>query len=212
LTPGLASARPGMPGPPSAADARRAHIIGLAAELFDRGGYASVSMEQIAVAAGLAKPTLYHYFRSKEDILRGIHEAFIDPLLTRQEERRGLQLAPADQLLGAMTDILGLMETRRGYVRVFFEHYRELSGPVRREIRVKRNRYQQLVRDAVTQGIDDGTFRGVDPDVATMAVFGMCNWAYQWWRPGSGMDSALTAQELWDIVIRGLAAPARRQQ
>jgi TetR/AcrR family transcriptional regulator, cholesterol catabolism regulator len=194
----------------SAADARRADIIRLAAELFDQRGYASVSMEQIALAAGLAKPTLYHYFRSKEEILRGIHEAFIDPLLARQEKRRRLQLAPADQLLGAMTDILGLMETRRGYVRVFFEHYRELSEPVRADIRMKRNRYQWLIRDAVTEGIGDGTFRGVDPEVATMAVFGMCNWAYQWWRPGSGVDSALTAQKLWDIVVRGIGVPAIR--
>jgi hypothetical protein len=29
-------------------------------------------------------------------------------------------------LLGAMTDIFGLMETHRGHVRVFFEHHREL--------------------------------------------------------------------------------------
>lgn len=167
-------------------------------------------MEQIAVAAGMAKPTLYHYFRAKEEILRGIHEAFIDLLLARQEERLRLALAPADQLLGAMTDILGIMETQRGYVRVFFEHYRELSAPVRAEIRVKRNRYQQLVRNAIGEGIADGTFRDVDPDTATMAVFGMCNWAYQWWRPGSGMDSALTAQKLWDVVIRGLATPDAR--
>jgi TetR/AcrR family transcriptional regulator, cholesterol catabolism regulator len=191
----------------SAADARRADIIRLAAELFDQRGYASVSMEQIALAAGLAKPTLYHYFRSKEEILRGIHEAFIDPLLARQEERRRLLLAPADQLLGAMTDILGLMETHRGHVRVFFEHHRELAAPVRQEIRLKRDRYQQLVRNAVIEGIRDGTFREVDPDVTTLAVFGMCNWAYQWWRPGSGTDSAHTAQKMWDVLIRGLAAP-----
>jgi len=197
---------------PSAADARRAHIIKLAATLFDQRGYASVSMEQIAVAAGLAKPTLYHYFRAKEEILRGIHEAFIDVLLARQEERLRLALAPEDQLLGAMTDVLGLMETHRGYVRVFFEHYRDLSAPVRAEIRVKRNRYQQLVWNAIAEGIGDGTFRDVDPDAATLAVFGMCNWAYQWWRPGSGMDSALTAQKLWDIVIRGLAAPDARHR
>ncbi len=164
-------------------------------------------MEQIALAAGIAKPTLYHYFRAKDEILRGIHETFIDLLLDRQEERRKLALAPADQLLGAMTDILGLMETHRGHVRVFFEHYRELPSPVREQIRVKRARYQDLVHDAITTGIRDGAFREVDPDMATMAVFGICNWAYQWWRPGSGMDSAHTAQKMWDLVIRGLALP-----
>jgi AcrR family transcriptional regulator len=204
----LAADPQGSPSPAaSAADLRRARIIKLAAELFDDGGYGNVSMEQIAVAAGIAKPTLYHYFRAKDEILRGIHEAFIDLLLDRQQERQKLAMTPASQLLGAMTDILGLMETHRGHVRVFFEHYRELPAPVRQKIRVKRDRYQSLICNAITEGIRDGSFREVDPDVTTLAVFGMCNWAYQWWRPGGATDSVLTAQKMWDLVIRGLAMP-----
>jgi TetR/AcrR family transcriptional regulator, cholesterol catabolism regulator len=199
-------------GEPSAADARRAAVVALAADLFDRGGYASISMEQIAAAAGIAKPTLYHYFRSKDEILRGVHESFIGILLERQDERVRLGLAPADLLLGAMTDIFGLMETHRGYVRVFFEHYRELPDEARREIRVKRDRYEGLIRNAVAQGIRAGAFRGVDPDAATMAVFGICNWAYQWWRPGGGADPALMAQKMWDLVIRGLSVPHQDPQ
>src|SRR5262249_16033328 len=126
--------------PPTAADRRRATIIGLAAGLFDQHGYANVSMEQIAVAAGLAKPTLYHYFRGKDEILSGIHETFIDILLERHDQRQQLDLSPALLLLGAMTDIFGLMETHRGHVRVFFEHHRELPDSVREQIRVKRDR------------------------------------------------------------------------
>jgi TetR/AcrR family transcriptional regulator, cholesterol catabolism regulator len=195
------------PADATAADVRRAQVIALAAELFDARGYANVTMEQLAVAAGIAKPTLYHYFRAKDEILRGIHEEFIDLLLDRQGERQRLAMSPADLLLGAMTDILGLMETHRGHVRVFFEHYRELPDPVREDIRVKRDRYQNMVRDAVAEGIQAGLFRGVDADIATLTIFGMCNWAYQWWRPGSGADPAHTAQRMWDLIMRGLLAP-----
>jgi TetR/AcrR family transcriptional regulator, cholesterol catabolism regulator len=194
----------------SAADVRRTQVIALAAELFDERGYTNVSMEQLAIAAGIAKPTLYHYFRAKDEILRGIHEEFIDLLLERQQERQALALSPADLLLGAMTDILGLMETHRGHVRVFFEHYRELPDAVREDIRVKRDRYQSLVRDAVADGIRAGVFREVDADIATLSVFGMCNWAYQWWRPGGGADPAHTAQRMWDLVMRGILAPSAR--
>jgi AcrR family transcriptional regulator len=202
-----AEAGPSKTTRPSAADTRRAEVITLAAGLFDRHGYANVSMEQIAAAAGIAKPTLYHYFRAKDEILRGIHETFIDVLLERQDERCHLRLAPADLLLGAMTDIFGLMETHRGHVRVFFEHHRELPDQARKQIRVKRDRYEQLIRDAVTEGIRTREFRDVDPETATLAIFGVCNWAYQWWRPGGTADPALTAQKMWDLIIRGLTAP-----
>jgi TetR/AcrR family transcriptional regulator, cholesterol catabolism regulator len=178
----------------------------LAAELVDGRGYANVTMEQLAVPVGIVKPTLHHYFRAKDEILRGIHEEFIGLLLDRQEERQRLELSPAGLLLGAMTDILGLMETHRGHVRVF-EHYREVPDPVQEDIRVKRDRYQNMVRDAVAEGIRTGLFRGVDADIATLTVFGTCNWAYQWWRPGSGADPAYTARRMWDLIMRGMLAP-----
>jgi TetR/AcrR family transcriptional regulator, cholesterol catabolism regulator len=195
-------------GSVTAADQRRAKIISLASKLFDEYGYAGVSMEQIAAAAGIAKPTLYHYFRGKDEILRGIHESFIDILLARQDERQRLGLSPMDLLLGAMTDIYGLMETHRGHVRVFFEHHRELPASVRDEIRVKRDRYQNHIHSAIAAGVRAGVFRDVDTEAATLAVFGICNWAYQWWRPGGTADPALTAQKMWDLVIRGLASPS----
>jgi hypothetical protein len=93
---------------------------------------------------------------------------------------------------------------------VFFEHHRELPDEARQEIRIKRDRYQQLIHDAMTEGVRTGVFRPVDPDTATLAVFGICNWAYQWWRPGSGADPAHTAQKMWDLVIRGLTAPGEQ--
>jgi TetR/AcrR family transcriptional regulator, cholesterol catabolism regulator len=66
------------------------------------------------------------------------------------------------------------------------------------------------MRSAIARGEQDGTFREIDTGAATMAVFGICNWAYQWWRPGAGADPAVIAQKMWDLMIRGLsAAPSR---
>jgi AcrR family transcriptional regulator len=199
------SSRPRPRGAASLEDRRR-QIVDLAAELFDREGYSKVTMEQIAVSAGIAKPTLYHYFRGKDEILRGIHESFMDVLLERHTERQRLGLGARDLLLGVMTDILGLMQTHRGHVRVYFEHHRDLPQAVRDQIRAKRSRYEGLVRAAVHDGIAAGQFRDVDPDTTTLAIFGMCNWAYQWWRPRAGADPARTALRMWDIVMHGLQA------
>jgi AcrR family transcriptional regulator len=197
------ASRPRLGGAASVDDRRR-QIVGLAADLFDRHGYSKVTMEQIALSAGIAKPTLYHYFRGKDEILRSIHESFMDVLLERHTERQRLGLVATDLLLGVMTDILGLMQTHRGHVRVYFEHHRELPQAVRDQIRAKRARYEELVRAAVHDGIAAGQFRDVDPDTATLAIFGMCNWAYQWWRPEAGADPARTALRMWDIVMHGL--------
>jgi AcrR family transcriptional regulator len=118
-------------------DERRQEIVRTAADLFDRAGYSSTTMEDIAHAVGIAKPTLYHYFKSKDEILFWIHEEFIDLLINRHEQRLQALLDPNQLLLEVMADILELMETHRGHVRVFFEHHRELPILDRETIRAR---------------------------------------------------------------------------
>ena len=44
------------------------HIARAAARLFAERGYDATSVREIVAAAGVAKPTLYYYFRSKEGL------------------------------------------------------------------------------------------------------------------------------------------------
>jgi len=183
---------------------RRQQIISLAAGLFDQSGYSNTTMDDIAREVGVAKPTLYHYFPSKDDILHAIHEEFIDLLISRHEARAGTGLQPEQLLLEAMADILELMETHRGHVRVFFEHHRELPAEARGPIRVKRDRYEKIVEDLIGEGIEMGVLRQTDAHLATLATFGMCNWAYQWYRPGGPLRSREIAYQFWNFLIYGL--------
>jgi AcrR family transcriptional regulator len=58
-------------GPPSqlatGADAR-GRIVGAAYDLFSRFGFRAVGVDQIVAEAGVAKTTLYHHFRSKDEL------------------------------------------------------------------------------------------------------------------------------------------------
>lgn len=47
----------------------RQRILNQALRLFSRHGYDAVSVNQIVEAAGITKPTLYHYFGSKRGLL-----------------------------------------------------------------------------------------------------------------------------------------------
>lgn len=185
---------------------RRDDIIQTAARLFDEVGYARASMRDLADAVGIAKPTLYHYFTSKDEILHCIHEEFIDILLGRQQRRVDAGSPPEDLLRGAMGDILELMQTHRGHVRVFFEHHRELSPAQQLVTHEKRDRYEAMIEQAVQQGVASGTLRAVNPRLATLGLFGMSNWAYQWYRADGPLTPAQIADALWDLLAGGIAA------
>lgn len=61
--------RPGRPpGGQLGAAHRRAAILDAASDLFERRGYAAVSLGEIAAAVGVTKAALYHHFPSKEAI------------------------------------------------------------------------------------------------------------------------------------------------
>lgn len=189
----------------AATGGRRGEIIAAAAELFDVGGYRAVSMEDIADAVGIRKPTLYHYFRAKDEILYEIYRQTIDRLLTRQERRSALPLDPKQELLEIMGDVLEVVETLPGHVRVFFEHHRELPDDRHEEIMAKRARYHDHAVEVIRSGIADGSFRSdLDPQLAALAIFGACNWAYQWYARSGELRGREIAQRFWDLFMRGM--------
>lgn len=52
----------------------RSHILARALQLFAARGYEAVGVQEIAEAAGVTKPTLYHYFHSKQGLLEALLE------------------------------------------------------------------------------------------------------------------------------------------
>ena len=55
-------------------------LLERAVELFSRRGYDAVGVQEIALAAHITKPTLYHYFASKQGLLAAIVAKYGQPL------------------------------------------------------------------------------------------------------------------------------------
>ena len=75
-------------------EAQREDILAAAARLFASQGFSATSMNQVAEACGVAKPTLYHYFQDKNDLLAQICDSHVHALLALVEEVKAQRLAP----------------------------------------------------------------------------------------------------------------------
>jgi TetR/AcrR family transcriptional regulator, cholesterol catabolism regulator len=186
------------------ADVKRSAIVNNAARLFDTHGYHQTSMTDIAESSGLAKPTLYHYFKSKDEILSSIHDEFIDSLLAAQTARWESDQDPVQQLSGIIGDVLTLMDTHRGHVRTFFEHHRELAAGPRALSVQKRTAYRRMVEAVINRGIAERVFRDVDVQLVTLALFGMVNWSYQWYSPGGTKTAEEITESFLSLVMDGI--------
>ena len=201
-----ATAKRKKPRPTTAAhDDRRIEIIEHCAALFDKVGYHGTSMQMLADDVGLGKPSLYYYFRSKTDILYEMHQTHIDALIEGLPAGDMAGADPAKALEKAALLTLRQIADHPGYVSAFMDHYRELEGKQRAEMRKRRREYLARITSIVKAGIESGKFRDVDPDLATLAFLGMCTWAYKWYpRIAAENPPEKMAKSLCDIFLGGL--------
>lgn len=179
-------------------------IVQEAARLFDRVGYHGVNMEMIAEASGIRKPTLYHYIRGKDQILFEIHETIVDRLHNRIQERIKSGEPALVVLRLAVFEIFNLIHDHPGFVRAFFEHFREMTEENRATLRERRAGYVDDLVQVVTKGMANGEIAKGDPRITVLTVLGSANWAYQWYRPSRDGTPAHLAEQVWALLERGL--------
>jgi AcrR family transcriptional regulator len=115
-----------MPRTPAENDRiRRAttkQILTTALSLFCEKGYHSTSIEDIARQAEISKGLLYHYFKSKEDVLAALVEMRINDVLVVMNAAK-TKPTPAQQIQhiaeGALEDVRRQPEVFRFYLNLF---------------------------------------------------------------------------------------------
>ena len=141
-----------------APDDRRRQLLDRAVELFAEHGYDELSMAGFARAAGISKPLLYHYFRSKR--------ALFEAALAQAAEEHLARIAPdpdrpaGEQLMASLDAFLDWIEANPG---AYAKLMRSAGIPEAREL-------IDRVRDETTQTIVEGL--GDDRPVVRAAVRG----------------------------------------
>jgi len=83
---------------------RRAEIIAAARELFNSQGYDKTTMRHLMEKLGIAKGTIYHYFRSKEELLQAVVSDTIDEIAVTLaqfiESEEGNALQKMERIIG----------------------------------------------------------------------------------------------------------------
>jgi AcrR family transcriptional regulator len=184
---------------------RRTDIVREAAHLFDQVGYHGVNMEMIAEAAGLKKPTLYHYVTGKDEILFNMQDSMIVRMRENMAERAGAGQDCLSILRGVYEDIFTQLRDSPGTVRSFFEHQREMGAEQQAKIRKERQDYTALVMKVLSDGMDAGILVRSDVRLTALCFFGICNWAYQWYRPSRDPAPEIVARQCFEIFARGIA-------
>ena len=180
---------------------REDEILVAAARIFREKGYHATSVQDIAEAVGLLKGSLYHYIRSKEQLLARLFEGALEDTI-RDLGSIARRPARATDRLGDMT---------RAYVRsvtdnmdavgIYMREWRSLPAPELARVRARRRAMRKLFEDVIAEGAKGDEFAVRDPKIAALAILGMCNWLYEWYRPRGRLDPEALADELADRAL-----------
>ena len=158
----------------------RRRLLASATELFNRKGYAATTVREIVAAAGVTKPVLYYYFRSKEgifvDLMREALSQF-DALL--DDSARGEGSARAR--LGALAErTLALFDAHIDVARLIYSiYYGPPQGAPVFDMDAYHTRFQDVVLRTVEDGIRRGEFRRGNADDMAWAIIGAVNMAME---------------------------------
>lgn len=181
-------------------------LLDRATELFAAKGYEATSLQDIAGAAGISRPALYHYVSSKEDLLVMLVEQVSQGLaevLGELSERA--DLTPTHKLR-MVTELLVRQRAQHpAQFRILDRSETVLPEPAGSEHREAKRRVLNEVVALIDEGIATGEFRHVDSRTASLSLFGMCNWVAWWYRPDIDVDGVVA--EISDFTRLMLAAP-----
>lgn len=186
-------------------DDQREMILRHAAELFARRGYPATSMNEVAEACGLSKPTLYHYFRDKYNLLVHIADGHVSRLQALVQEVEDKQLEPEARLRELIHRFVEEYAEAQHAHRVLTEDVRFLQPEDSERILGKERAVVAVFAQALAQMRPDTDAAGLTKAL-TMLLFGMINWMFTWLKPDGELDYETMAPIVADLFFGGFPA------
>ncbi len=157
------------------AEARPDEVLDAALDLFLEKGFAATRVEDIATRAGLSKGAVYLYFPSKEAILEGLVRRAVLPIANNAlgflENYSGDPRLVISMVLKMVAGRLSEPRTiaiPKLLIREAF-HFPQFAEMYRREVL---DRVIPVVIALVANGIAEGYFRKVDPELTIRSIIG----------------------------------------
>jgi len=187
-------------------------ILRTSARIFAEKSYHSTSMRDISRATGVSLAGLYHYCKSKEELLFLIQDHCFGCVLERFEQRiKGID-DPFEKLRLFIDNHLSFFAANMAEMKVLSHEAESLAGDMHKHVSGKKEKYAKQARkilreiQAVSEARPSGRAAAgsnqnhgrIDLTVATYSLFGMMNWIYNWY----DSSGKLSVNQLVDNMTR----------
>ena len=170
---------------------KRFAVLKAASRAFAEKGYFQTSLADIAKEFNLNKATLYHYFKSKEEILFEIHVHAIASITDDGPMSDSVSATGRERLEEFIDRYVDMLIDDFGACLVLTD-IKPLEKASYDQCVAGRRRIDSLLRTILREGMEDGSLAPMDPKTTASFIFGALNWICHWYHT----EGEITPDEL----------------
>ena len=187
-----------------------AQIYEQATRLFAERGFAGTSLQDIADAMGMTRPSLYYYVKNKDQLLARLVTEITEAPAAATEEIAARDLDAVTKLGELVRLIAGQQARHAARFQLVIRSESELPDDLAVAHQAAKRRVLDGFARVVDQGIRSGEFRPREVRTTALALIGMCNWIAWWYRPGGAQSPEDVAAQMAEMAVAMVAqAPDR---
>ena len=175
----------------------RGRLLREAAGLFRDKGYGRTTVRDLAAAVGIQSGSLFHHFRTKEEILKAVMVETIRLNTAIMQSAVNAADSCTDKLRALIRAELESINGQTGEaMAVLVFEWRSLSEGSQEEVLKLRDIYEALWLE-VLEALRKESLLSADPFVVRRMLTGALSWTVTWYRP----DGGLTMDDLTSQVM-----------
>ncbi len=192
---------------------RRDELLDLAATMFAERGLRATTVRDIADSAGILSGSLYHHFKSKEQMVEEVLRDFLDWLFARYQEIVETEPNPLERLKGLFMASFEAIEHRHAQVVIYQDEAKRLSSlPQFDFVDIRNKEQRKMWLDLLNEGIEQGCFRpDIDVDVVYRFIRDTTWVSVRWYQPGGPLTAEEVGRQYLSIVLGGISAQSNSQ-
>lgn len=186
---------------------KREQILTEAVELFYELGYQRTTLEMVAERLGMTKPFIYYHFKDKAQILFEISRRGISRGNEVLKEALTAPGSPSVRLHGAIKAIVKTILSSQRYTAIFFREQKNFDSDIRAPLEDMHREFDDLLAGLLQQGVKKREFHIEDIRLCSLAIGGMLNWSYTWYRESGRLSADAICDGMAGMVMQLVGAP-----
>ncbi|GIZ11807.1 TetR/AcrR family transcriptional regulator [Pseudomonas sp. NCCP-436] len=183
-------------------ESARGKLLQKAAHLFRSKGYERTTVRDLASAIGIQSGSIFHHFKSKDEILRAVMEETIIYNTALMRADLAAARGTRERLLALIRcELQSIMGGTGEAMAVLVYEWRSLSARSQAQVLALRDTYEQIWLEVLNEAREAGFFKG-DPFIQRRFLTGALSWTTTWFRPDGPMTLDQLAEEALSLVCK----------